>query len=219
MKRIALLAALALPVLHAATAAAEPMAEARSGEADSIYGFGFRVGGYGFRAPQADATHRWSDCRMNGVGVFGDRKLTRNAFVEAGADVYFADNTILSDPTQQPGMDRLSGLMSVAGGLRMAPGARLSGYAQVGVGVELTRVTMGGHSEDPMVASTPLMEENAVFPLGFVGIGGDVRLTGRMRVGASFRTYLMAHFDHASGTMNAEPEAANQGQFYLRYAL
>lgn len=216
MKRLALLAALALPCLHAATAAAEPMVE-KQATADSVHAFGVRVGGYGFRAPEADAAHRWSDCRMNGLGLFAERRLSHHAFVEAGTDVYFADTTILADPQQAGGMDRLSGLFTVAAGLRMAPGARLSGYAQIGAGVELTRVSMGGHDHEAMTG--PAMEESGVYPLGFVGFGADVRLTGRLRAGASLRTYLMAHFDHGTDSLDPEPEAANQGQFFLRYSL
>jgi len=217
MKRIALLAAIAVPCLQAATAAADPMVEQRA-RPDSVYAFGMRVGGYGFRAPEADAAHRWSDCRMNGVGLFAERRLSHHAFVEAGTDVYFADTTLLADPEQADGMDRLSGLLTMAAGLRMAPGAWLSGYAQIGAGVELTRVSMGGHSHDETMAGVT-MEDSRVFPLGFVGFGADVRLTSRLRGGASLRTYLMAHFDHGGDSLDAEPEAANQGQFYLRYSL
>lgn len=206
---------------------ATPMVQNQSDGAQE-YAFGMRVGGYGFRNPQAEsASEKWNDCRMNGLGLFGQKHLTQHAFLEAGSDIYFSDDMILAeDQSQAENMDRLSGLLSVAAGLRMYPASRVSAYAQVGVGVELTRVTMPAvaheHTNGPIPASAPAeMTTTRTLPMGFVGFGGDVRVGSHTRLGASFRTNLMAHFDHGDGvtTLEAEPEAANQVQFYLRYSL
>jgi hypothetical protein len=184
-----------------------------------------RVGGYGFRNTHAEsASEKWNDCRMNGLGLFGQKHLTQHAFLEAGSDIYFSDDMILgADSTEAEPMDRLSGLLSVSAGLRMYPASRVSAYAQVGVGVELTRVTMGAAAHehtDPVPASAPAeMTTTRTLPMGFVGFGGDVRVGTRTRLGATFRTNVMAHFDHGATTLDAEPEAANQVQFYLRYSL
>lgn len=189
------------------------------------YAFGMRVGGYGFRNKNADkASDKWNDCRMNGVGVFAQRELSHNGFVEAASDFYFADNTILGG--QQPYADRLSGLFSVAGGLRMFPTSRISAFAQIGVGLELTRVTLAPVSDISQTwpdGSRPMLErtDSRALPMGFVGFGGDLRLGSRARLGMTFRTNLMGHFEEGAGQteLKVTPEAANQVQFYLRYAL
>ena len=191
------------------------------------YSFGMRVGGYGFRQPEgAD----WNDCRMSGIGAFGERSIGRHAFVEGGADLYFAETQETALPVPQ-GMDRMSGLFTVAGGLRMFPGARASTYVQLGAGLELTevRMTEGDHQHAHTLA----------LPMGFVGIGADLKISRRLHLGASLRTYVMGHFAHDHGAetgalpvakhdgtypadapaMTPEPEAAAQGQFYVRYTL
>lgn len=223
-----------LLLLAAGPAAAQsdaPEAAVSDRATPSPYAFGMRVGGYGFRNTHAtEASEKWNDCRMNGVGVFGQRELGGNAFVEAGSDIYFSDNFLLgANSSHGESMDRLSGLFSAAAGLRMFPTSRISAFAQIGVGLELTRVVMtqtmsDGHEHGPgeeHPASTSEVIESTAMPLGFVGFGADVRLGSRARVGMNFRTYLMAHYDHGEDveTLEAEPEAANQVQFYLRYSL
>ncbi|HUH02412.1 MAG TPA: outer membrane beta-barrel protein [Kofleriaceae bacterium] len=228
---IGIFLALALTTVTVSTPAlaqpATPMVQTPS-DSGQEYAFGMRVGGYGFRNTQAEsAAEKWNDCRMNGLGLFGQKHLTEHAFLEAGSDIYFSDDMILGeDSTHAENMDRLSGLLSVSAGLRMYPASRVSAYAQVGVGLELTRVTMGaaahGHTDGPVAASAPAeMTSTRTLPMGFVGFGGDVRVGSRTRLGANFRTNLMAHFDHGEGmtTLEAVPEAANQVQFYLRYSL
>src|SRR5690242_10689200 len=39
------------------------------------YDIGFRVGGYGFHREGGTGSDAWSQCRMNGMGVFGTRAL------------------------------------------------------------------------------------------------------------------------------------------------
>ena len=170
---------------------------------ESPWGFGARVGGYGFReaAPAGGVT--WDDCRMGGEGVFAERRLTPNLFLEGGLDQYFAD---------EPGvMDRMSTIGTVAGGLRMFPGAWVSLHVQVGAGLELTRVSMDAH------------RQTDALPVGFLGLGADARVLSHLRLGLNVRLYGMGHYDHddaaAVEAMDVSPAMASQGQVYLRYDL
>ena len=65
----------------ASLATAEP---SRSTDPKSGYEIGARVGGYGFRR-EGDPRpgEGWTECRMNGFGVFGGRLLQGPLFVEA----------------------------------------------------------------------------------------------------------------------------------------
>lgn len=177
-----------------------------SAHADVERAIGVRVGGYGFRENSGGHSD-WRDCRMNGIGVFAEHSLPGPLFVEAGLDAYFADDTG-GFSHAEPGMDRVSGLLTVAGGVRFFPQALVSPYVQLGTGLELTRVTM-------------LEEESSyVLPVGFFGLGGDLRL-GRVRLGASLRVHAMGHFEHGAAMHGLEPEAelASQGQFYAKVAF
>jgi len=166
---------------------------------------GFRVGGYGFREPGTDVG--WQDCRMNGVGLFVDRALIPLISLEVGLDAYFAHqhDEAAEDEHSHAAMDRVSTLLSAAGALRPFPGARVSPYVQLGVGVELTRVAVDTD------------EASYVLPLAFFGLGGDLRL-GRARLGAVFRMHAMGHFDHTA-ELSVEPELAAQVQFYAAVTL
>jgi hypothetical protein len=186
-----------------------------------------RVGGYGFRLPGADTTDRFQDCRMNGIGVSVDRSFSEHVFVEGGADIYFADTFPEGASHEGDTMDRVSGLMSAAAGLRMFPKSRINAYAQLGIGVEMTKVTVPSGDQ--------VLEDSFVMPHGFIGFGTDVRLGKRLRIGASVRTHVMGHFvhgheqehdgvavdlnGHAADELSPQPEIAAQGQFYLKYAL
>src|SRR5688572_12650926 len=76
------------------------------------YELGARVGGYGFRR---DGHEEWTECRMNGFGVFGGRQLRGPLFVEAGIDMY--SSLAPAEATDLP-IDRTSGLFSGAIGAR-----------------------------------------------------------------------------------------------------
>ena len=171
---------------------------------------GARVGGYGFREHTADGTE-WHDCRMNGGGIFAQRPLRGPFFTEAGIDAYFADDTggFGHDHSAgiDTGMDRVSGLFTAAAGARAFAGARVSPYALLGLGLELTRVTMAGE------------EAGFALPMAFFGFGADLRF-GRVSVGASFRINAMGHFAH-DGPSHMEPEGelAAQGQFHIKASL
>lgn len=192
---------------------------------------GARVGGYGFRRPGAVGDHghvAWDDCRMNGVGVFARRPVGR-LFAEAGADLYFAESFPMPPPEAEDEMDRMSGLVTVAIGADLVRTRRVTGYVQLGTGVELTRVAM-------TMTDGTVARDQRVLPLGFVGVGGEVRLGARTALGASLRTHVMGHFDHgadahlhggaaltadtaADGDLAVSPEIAAQGQFYVSYRL
>ena len=195
------------------TAAADPMS------------IGFRVGGYGFRREGASSeTQSWDQCRMNGLGLFGNRSVRGPLFVEAGLDTYFSTNQ--AQPTDLP-IDRQSALVSVAGGVRTQVTSWLRGYAQLGVGMELTRVAV------PYGDST--IRDSKALPDGFLGIGGDIRIADGTYLGASMRTFVMGNFDYdparlqmtnqwvappkASDVFAASPGFAAQGQFYVRRDL
>ncbi len=195
------------------TAAADPMS------------IGFRIGGYGFRREGASSeTQSWDQCRMNGLGLFGNRTVHGPLFVEAGLDTYFSTNQ--AQPTDLP-IDRQSALVSVAGGVRTQVTSWLRGYAQLGVGLELTRVAV------PYGDST--IRDSKALPDGFFGIGGDIRIAQGTYVGASMRTLVMGNFDYdparlqmtnpwvappkASDVFAASPGFAAQGQFYVRRDL
>lgn len=207
--------------------------EARS-EA-STYDLGFRVGGYGFRRatnrpvedpqPGHQVTGDWSECRMNGFGLFATRALAGPLFVEAGVDAYFSQGT---PPAGDLPVDRASGLLSTAIGARSQFTSWLRGYVQLGGGVELTRVSVPYSFERTI-------RDQKVMPIGFLGIGVDLRVARGTYVGAAFRTLVMGNFDYdpmkldtgnewvaspaPEVVFDASPDLANQGQFYLRREL
>jgi hypothetical protein len=195
--------------------------------ADELYSIGARVGGYGFRRAEdpglleGAAGAAWSECRMNGFGVFGNRALTGPFFAEVALDTYFSIGQGAS--TDLP-LDRESVLVSAAIGAR-APFTRwLAGYVQVGGGAELTKLSVpyGGDQ----------IRADKVYPEGFAGLGLDVRIARGTYVGASLRALVMANFNYTLPMQNAwvatpspsdvfaaTPSLAAQAQFYLRRAL
>jgi len=122
-------------------------------------------------------------------------------------------------------IDRMSGLVSTAIGVRSDFTSWLRGYAQLGAGLELTRVSVP-YGDDLKV------RDNKVMPEGFFGVGLDVRVATGLYVGASMRMLVMGNFDYAAqhasewgATMppaqvfDASPDLAAQGQFYVRRDL
>jgi len=194
------------------------------------YSIGARVGGYGFRREgsaglfEGAGGSAWSECRMNGFGVFGNRTVAGPLFLEAGLDTYFS--TDQAEASDLP-IDRQSALISAAVGVRTSFTSWLAGYAQLGTGVELTRLAV------PYGDST--IRADKVFPEGFAGLGADVRIAKGTVVGASFRALVMANFDYdptrlempsqwvaapaAGDVFAATPTLAAQAQFYLRKDL
>jgi hypothetical protein len=184
------------------------------------YEVGARVGGYGFRR-EADPDHAWTECRMNGFGMFGGRTLRGPLFVEAGLDLYSSIDA--REPGDLP-IDRTSGLVSSAIGARTQLTSWLRGYAQLGGGLELTRVSVP-------YGETRIRDDKAM-PEGFFGIGLDLRLAQGTHLGTSFRTLVMGNFDYDPARLDmsngwiaapsknevfaASPDVATQVQFYLR---
>jgi hypothetical protein len=198
----------ALATLVPLTATAEPIVES----------MGFRVGGYGFReATQANGEEPsgtgWQACRMNGMGVFANKAIRGNFFVEAGLDTYFTDTfpTGESMGTYDTPIDRSSALMTVAAGARFYPEAWVSPYLQLGLGGELTHVSL------PALA----LEDTAFLPMGFFGVGATARVMDGIKVGAVLRVNAMGYYDDAQFQTQLKPELelATQGQFYASFSL
>lgn len=183
---------------------------------------GARVGGYGFR--RDGGNQDWTECRMNGFGVFGGRALPGPLFVEAGLDMYSSVGQ--GEPTDLP-IDRTSGLVSTAIGARTQVASWLRGYVQLGGGLELTRVSVPYGNER--------IRDNKVMPEAFFGIGFDIKLAKSTHIGSSFRTLVMGNFDYdptglemrdswswrpdADVVFDASPDVATQVQFYVRRDL
>ncbi len=188
---------------------------------------GFRVGGYGFHREGDQSADSWTECRMNGIGVFAGRSVRGPLFVEAGLDAYVSQGFPTPTPDTDLPIDRMSGLVSVAAGARTQLASRLRGYVQLGAAVELTRVAVP-YGDDRT------LRDQKVMPAGFFGVGLDLRIARGTYVGASFRTLVMGNFDYdpaklemesawvapqADVIFDASPDLANQGQFYVRRDL
>ncbi len=116
--------------LAAQAARAEPLTVAARQAADRPYELAVRVGGYGFRR-EGDPRpgEGWTECRMNGIGVFGTRALSGPLFVEAGLDFYATADIPL--PAAEGGFaaPRATSIGSTgAPGRRNAPGFVNIGY-------------------------------------------------------------------------------------------
>ena len=231
--RCALLVSGAFAMLGSLTAAADPSDQpsvSTTAGAPSKYDIGFRVGGYGFRRDgDKTAGEGWTECRMNGFGVFGDRILRGPLFVEAGLDAYSSSNLVEASPSTDLPIDRLSGLVSVAGGIRTQLAPWLRAYVQLGGGLELTRVSV------PYGDDGQTIRDDKAMPMGFFGVGADLRVSRGTYVGASMRMLVMGNFDYdpmqltkpnqwvtppsPSQVFAASPDFAAQGQFYVRHDL
>lgn len=208
-----------------------PEAAAKAFDGDTS--LGVRVGGWGFRDPEARrAEDLWRECRMNGIGVFVDHPLAGGLFVEVGADAYFSDDTGFEGKEDDARMDRVSGLLTAGLGLRSTFLGRLGAYLQTGLGLEATRVRFGGgddlvvqdgaggaYDSDPHRGAA--VEGGRLQPVGFFGFGADLRLVRSLRAGAVWRGMVMGQFGHdgEGRSLEATPEMVSQMQFYLRWSL
>ncbi len=193
-------------------------AEPASKDEATIENMGARVGGYGFR----EATHAsgegksgtgWQACRMNGLGVFANRSLSKTFFVEGGFDTYFTETFPTGEAmgSYDTPIDRSSALLTAAAGARFLTESRLSPYIHIGVGAELTQVSL------PALG----LEDTALLPMGFFGAGVNLRVTEGTMVGGSLRVNAMGYYDDAQFQTELAPklELATQGQFYASFAL
>jgi hypothetical protein len=224
----------ALVLVGAGHAVAEPTdgppATRASGHVSAAtYDLGFRIGGYGFRREGDNRpAEDWTECRMNGFGVFASRVMHGPIFVEAGLDLYSSADTPLGPAEGDLPIDRASGLVSVAAGVRTQVTSWLRGYVQLGAGVEITRASVP-YEGDPIRATKTM-------PEGFFGVGLDLRIANKTYVGASFRALAMGNFDYSSEELErnrsngwtrpmsedvfaASLDFAAQGQFHLRRDL
>ena len=201
-----------------------------SADTEPTYDLGVRIGGYGFkREGDSRPGEGWTECRMNGVGVFATRALRGPLFVEGGLDAYSSAEFPTGGTSQDLPIDRMSGLVSVAMGARTQVASWLRGYVQLGGGVELTRVSIP-------YGDLQTLRDNKVMPEGFIGAGLDLRIAHGTYVGASFRTLVMGNFDYDPALLqkmdqwsfgapdkdkvfDASPDLAAQGQFYVRRDL
>jgi hypothetical protein len=197
-------AAIAIAAIAPRPAAADPLTDLTIGS---------RVGGYGFRNPQAgDRRDAWNDCRMNGIGVFAREDVGR-LNVEAGADIYFSESFPMKPLDADAREDRLSGLVTVAAGARVLEIGRFHALAQLGGGVELTHFKMSMPDGETGEASRAM-------PMGFVGLAAELSIGDRAAIGASLRTNVMGKFEaNEACQLSVHPEAAAQGQFFLTYRL
>jgi hypothetical protein len=211
-------------VTAAATASADPEPAISNGVTAAptpAWALGARVGGYGFRRNEQFDPGSWTECRMDGVGVFGQRNLRGPLFLEAGLDGY---GTIGKGQASDLPLDRMSALLSVAVGLRTQFTPWLRGYVQLGVGAEFTRLSVP-YGDDTIHA-------DRIFPDGYFGFGGEIRIAHGTHIGATIRLHAMANFDYdparlmnanqwvaaptPSQVFTATPDMASQAQFYLR---
>ena len=206
-----------LLLLLAPAASAEPLAR---------YLVGGRVGGYGFHRAGSEEGTGWDECRMNGLGVFGQRRLSEMLFLEGGLDLYSRDQLDLASASSDLPLDRMSGLITFAAGARMTH-SRFAGHVQLGAGLEATRVSVP-YGDDRI-------SDSMVLPLGFVGMGGEILLTHHTRVGVTLRIHAMGNFSYdpeslamqegwttpprAAEVFAPEPDAAAHAQFYLAHDL
>lgn len=219
----------AQPTASEAAAASEVAAAKDEAADEAAYpngflrpGFGARVGGYGFR--HADGEGVWDNCRMNGVGIFGTLDLNEHVFGEVGLDFYSA-----APETNEQGLDRVSTHGTVGVGLRMLPDFFVSPYAELGGGVELTRI-------EALQDGETVLSESGAYPVGYIGFGLEINATENLKLGGAFRmlaTVLPKYGDtqgdgswkwndttvSSGGRIETESDFAAQAQFFLRYAL
>ncbi|MFN0249861.1 MAG: hypothetical protein ACKV2T_23460, partial [Kofleriaceae bacterium] len=124
-------------------------------------------------------------------------------------------------------IDRTSGLLSGAIGVRTQVASWLRAYVQLGAGLEVTKVSVPYGDER--------IRDTKAMPEGFFGIGADLKIWKGTHIGATFRTLVMGSFDYDPSHLDpgagwvAAPTAdtvfeptsgvAAQGQFYIRRDL
>ena len=166
-----------------------------------------RVGGYGFHESTPEGA-KWSERRMNGLGLFAGTSLSRHLFAEIGLDFYEAD----ADVDLAGEVDRMSSHVTGAVGVRLFPRSLISPFIQLGIGAEITQVET---LERP--------KETHLLPQGFVGVGAELVLGDHIRLGGNVRMHMMGHPDGlvvpAGKDAFFDAAAAGQAQLFARYAM
>jgi hypothetical protein len=214
-----------LLLLLSTAASAEPLGVTAEAP-EPMISVGARIGGSGFRRDgDTSFTGQWDECRMNGVGVFAQKTVRGPLFAEAGLDTYFSTSD--HQASDLP-IDRQSVLASAAIGARSQFTSWLGGYIQVGMGAELTKLSVP-YGDDAI-------RSDKVMPWGFLGVGGEIKLGPATRVGATIRTLVMGNFNYdparldktsqmwtstptADQVFSASPTLATQMQFFLVHDL
>lgn len=167
-------------------------------------GMGGRVGGYGFRQVNEEGNLDFENCRMNGMGIFLTSEFGEHAYSELAVDFYHT----IAEP-QRNGVDRLSVHTTLALGLKFLPHRFISPLVEVGGGVELTSAEVYGVRQD------------AIAPIGFLGIGGELNF-GDLKAGMAIRTNAMQVPEYGwneSESLQWRTEVAGQAIFWMRYVL
>ncbi|MEO6774318.1 MAG: hypothetical protein ABI467_15080 [Kofleriaceae bacterium] len=223
--RLLVMSLLAVSTAASSVVAAEPLGVTTAAP-DPTWSVGARIGGYGFRREGNTAfTGAWTECRMNGVGVFVNRMVRGPIFLEGGLDTYFSSTDREPQDLQ---IDRSSVLVSAAAGVRLDFTSWLTGWVQLGVGAELTKLAVP-YGDDAIRADKAM-------PEGFFGVGGDIKIARAVHIGASVRTLVMGNFNYdpqrldmtnqmwtstptADQVFAATPTLAEQAQFFMRYDM
>lgn len=180
-------------------------------------GFGVRIGGYGFRAVTENGDTTWFDCRMDGFGAFATLGIGDLMFGEVGVDAYQSTGGAF----EESGMERLDLSVQAAFGVKPFPGAVVRPFAQLGVGAAYVDVSFTNGPEDIY----------GIYPMGFVGTGGEVAIGDHVKLGLNLRLYVLATIgDHlevsrseTDGQIHVaaplEPGLAGQGQLFARFDI
>jgi hypothetical protein len=160
---------------------------------------------------------------MRGFGVFGTLDLNKYFYGELSLDFYSA-----TPDTRSQGLDRTSTHGLLGAGFRMFPDFVLTPYVELGGGGEYTRVEL------------PQSKTNAVYPVGYIGLGAEINVTRELELGATLRMLATTRptlanneqngsiygssaqsslTGEAQGQSQMEFDFATQGQFHVRYAL
>ncbi len=183
-------------------------------------GFGARIGGYGFRDPHGGVM--WDACRMNGFGVFGTLDWNKYLYGKLALDLYSA-----TPATVKRGLDRTSTEALLGAGFRMLPDFVITPYVELGGGGEYTHVSL------------PTGVLSGVYPMGYVGLGGEINVTRQLKLGATVRMLATTRPTFASAQSGSiygssaesaltgqaadkpqmQYDIASEAQFHVRYAL
>ncbi len=204
---LSLLAAAALAPIQAS---AQTTASEVIGAEPFEIGFGVQLGGYQYLTGEAPD---WDDNPMSGLSLFGTLDFNPALFAELSAGYYGAVGEL-----NAYGIESSSLQMQAAAGVRIFPEDYITPYVQVGVGGEFVSIeTATGRARSELL------------PTAFIGVGGEIRATRNLWLGANLRVHAMAHAvgpDEALAADASDEEAVpleyaptTMFQLVARYAL